>query len=94
MAYSGITADPKYGGSGLERNSCIVMEELGKACASSTLSYLAHSILCVNNIQNNASEEQKREISSKTNYGEWIGCMGMSEADYGSDAVGTKLALN
>ena len=72
------------------------MEELGKACASSTLSYLAHSILCVNNIQNNASEEQKEKYLPKLITGEWIGCMGMSEADYGSDAVGiqTRAKLN
>ena len=59
----GITADPKYGGAGLGATAAtIVMEELGKACASSTLSYLAHTILCVNNIQANASEEQKKNI--------------------------------
>ena len=47
----GITADPEYGGSGLGATAAtIVMEELGKVCASSTLSYLAHAILCVNNI--------------------------------------------
>ena len=58
----GITADPKYGGSGLGATAAtIVMEELGKACPASTLSYLAHSILCVNNIENNASEEQKQK---------------------------------
>ena len=85
----GITADPKYGGSGLGATAAtIVMEELGKACPASTLSYLAHSILCVNNIENNASEEQKQKYLPKLISGEWIGCMGMSEADYGSDAIG------
>ena len=85
----GITADPKYGGAGLGATAAtIVMEELGKACASSTLSYLAHTILCVNNIQANASEEQKEKYLPKLISGEWIGCMGMSEPDYGSDAIG------
>ena len=63
------------------------MEELGKACASSTLSY-RYTILCVNNIQANASEEQKEKYLPKLISGEWIGCMGMSEPDYGSDAIG------
>ena len=85
----GITADPKYGGAGMGAVAAtIVMEEFGKACASSTLSYLAHSILCVNNIQNNASEEQKDKYLPKLISGEHIGCMGMSEPEYGSDAVG------
>jgi isovaleryl-CoA dehydrogenase len=85
----GITADPKYGGAGLGAVAAtIVMEEFGKACAGSTLSYLAHAILCVNNIQNNASEEQKEKYLPKLISGEWIGCMGMSEPEYGSDAVG------
>jgi len=85
----GITADPKYGGAGMGcLSATLVMEEFGKACASSTLSYLAHSILCVNNIQNNGSEEQKQKYLPKLITGEWIGCMGMSEPEYGSDAVG------
>ena len=85
----GITADPKYGGAGMGATAAtIVMEEFGKACAGSTLSYLAHSILCVNNIQNNGSEEQKMKYLPKLITGEYIGCMGMSEPEYGSDAVG------
>lgn len=85
----GITADPEYGGAGMGALAAtIVMEEFGKACASSTLSYLAHSILCVNNIQNNASKEQKEKYLPKLITGEHIGCMGMSEPEYGSDAVG------
>jgi isovaleryl-CoA dehydrogenase len=85
----GITADPIFGGAGLGATAAtIVMEEFGKACAGSTLSYLAHSILCVNNIQNNASEEQKAKYLPKLITGEHIGCMGMSEPEYGSDALG------
>lgn len=85
----GITADPEYGGSGMGATAAtIVMEEFGKACAGSTLSYLAHSMLCVNNIQTNASKEQKEKYLPKLISGEHIGAMGMSEPAYGSDAVG------
>lgn len=85
----GITADPEYGGSGLGATAAtIVMEEFGKACAGSTLSYLAHSMLCVNNLNKNASKEQKAKYLPKLISGEHIGCMGMSEPGYGSDAVG------
>ena len=93
----GITAEPEYGGSGLGATAAtIVMEEFGRACASTTLSYLAHSILCVNNIQNNGSKQQKEKYLPKLCNGEHIGCMGMSEPGYGSDALGmqTKAKLN
>lgn len=85
----GITADPEYGGAGMGcLAATIVMEEFGKACPGLTLSYLAHSILAVNNIQNNASPEQKAKYLPKLVTGEHIGCMGMSEPENGSDAVG------
>ncbi len=85
----GITADPEYGGAGMGALAAtIVMEEFGKACPALTLSYLAHSMLCVNNIQNNASDEHKAKYLPKLITGEHIGCMGMSEPEYGSDAVG------
>ncbi len=85
----GITADPDYGGAGLGAVAAtLVMEEFGRACASSTLSYLAHSILCVNNISSHASDQQKAKFLPKLISGEWVGCMGMSEPDYGSDALG------
>jgi isovaleryl-CoA dehydrogenase len=85
----GITADPEFGGAGLGATAAtIVMEEFGKACAGSTLSYLAHTVLCVNNIQNNGSLEQKKKYLPKLISGEHIGCMGMSEPEFGSDAVG------
>ncbi len=85
----GITADPEFGGAGLGATAAtIVMEEFGKACAGSTLSYLAHAMLCVNNINSHASDEQKKKYLPGLISGELIGCMGMSEPGYGSDAVG------
>ncbi len=91
----GITADPEYGGAGLgATEATIVMEEFGKACPGLTLSYLAHSMLCVNNISANASDEQKAKWLPKLCSGEWIGCMGMSEPGYGSDAVGMQTKAN
>ena len=85
----GITADPKFGGAGLGATAAtIVMEEFGKACPGLTLSYLAHSMLCVNNISTNCSEKLKEKYLPKLITGEHIGAMGMSEPGYGSDAVG------
>ena len=47
----GITADTKYGGSGLGIfEQCLVLEELSRVSASVSLSYGAHSNLCANQI--------------------------------------------
>ena len=85
----GITADPEYGGVGAGALAAtLVMEEFGKACPALTLSYLAHAILCVNNIQQNGKREQKEKFLPPLVSGKHIGCMGISEPGYGSDALG------
>lgn len=87
----GITVPERDGGAGLDSVAAtIVMEEMGAVDASTTLSYLAHTILCVNQISNNCSPEQKERYLPKLISGEWIGGMGMSEPDFGSDALGMK----
>jgi isovaleryl-CoA dehydrogenase len=87
----GITVSEEDGGTGLDAVSAtLVMEEMGAADASTTLSYLAHSILCVNQIGKNGTPEQKKKYLPKLISGEWLGGMGMSEPDAGSDALGMK----
>ncbi len=87
----GVTADTQYGGSGMDVVSAtLIMEELGAVCASTALSYLAHSILAVNNLNENSSEEQKKKYLPRLCSGEWVGSMAISEAGSGSDAFGMK----
>ncbi|NBU21797.1 isovaleryl-CoA dehydrogenase, partial [bacterium] len=87
----GITVSEEDGGAGLDAVAAtLVMEEMGAADASTTLSYLAHSILCINQIASNGSAEQKKKYLPRLISGEWIGGMGMSEPDAGSDALGMK----
>ena len=87
----GITVAEEDGGAGQGAIAAtITMEEMGAVDASTTLSYLAHSILCVNQIGNNGSPEQKAKYLPKLLSGEWIGGMGMSEPGAGSDALGMK----
>lgn len=91
MGLLGITADPDFGGSGMDTIAAtIAMEELGAACASTTLSYLAHSILAANNLSQNASAAQKKKYLPKLCTGESIGAMCMSEPGAGSDALGMR----
>jgi isovaleryl-CoA dehydrogenase len=85
----GITIPEEYGGAGMDCTSAtIAMEELGAVCASTALSYLAHSILAVHNLATNGNEQQKKKYLPKLCSGEWVGGMGMSEPSAGSDALG------
>lgn len=87
----GITVSDKYGGSGMDAMAAtIAHEELSASDSGFCLAYLAHSMLCVNNIAANASEEQKAKWLPKLCTGEWIGAMAMSEPHVGTDVLGMK----
>lgn len=88
----GITVAEEYGGVGLTYLAhTIVVEELARASASVSLSYGAHSNLCVNQIKLNGTEEQKRKYLPKLVSGEHVGALAMSEAGAGSDVVSMTL---
>ena len=85
----GITVPEEYGGAGLDAVAAtIAHEELSYSDAGFGLAYLAHSMLFVNNLAYNGSEEQKTRILPKVCSGEWIGAMAMSEPDAGTDVLG------
>ena len=88
----GITVAEEYGGSGMGYLAhTIAVEEIARASASISLSYGAHSNLCVNQLKLNGSDEQKRRYLPKLCSGEHVGALAMSEEGAGSDAVGMKL---
>jgi len=92
MGLLGITVPEEYGGSGMGYLAHVVaMEEISRASASVGLSYGAHSNLCVNQINRNASREQKLNYLPKMSSGEWIGALAMSEPNAGSDIVSLRL---
>ena len=85
----GITVPESYGGSGLNATAAVIAhEELSASDPGFCLAYLAHSMLCVNNLAVNGSEEQKKKFLPQLCSGEHIGAMAMSEANYGTDALG------
>tara|TARA_B100000287_G_scaffold268465_1_gene252529 strand:+ start:1798 stop:3015 length:1218 start_codon:yes stop_codon:yes gene_type:complete len=87
----GLTVSEKYGGSELDTVSAVIIhEELSSSDPAFTLSYLAHSMLTANNLSVNGSEEQKSRYLPGLCSGELIGCMAMSEPDYGTDVMGMK----
>ncbi len=88
----GITVPEEYGGTGMGYLAhTIAVEEIARASASVSLSYGAHSNLCVNQLKLNGSEDQKQKYLPKLCSGEHVGALAMSEEGAGSDVVGMKL---
>ena len=87
----GITVDD-YGGAGMGYlANTVAVEEVARASASVSLSYGAHSNLCVNQINLNGNEEQKSKFLPKLISGEHVGALAMSEPSAGSDVVSMQL---
>ena len=88
----GITVDEDYGGAGMGYLAhTVAVEEVARASASVSLSYGAHSNLCVNQIKLNGSQEQKQQYLPGLVSGQHVGALAMSEAGAGSDVVSMKL---
>jgi len=88
----GITVPEEFGGVGLGYLAHVVaVEEIARASASVSLSYGAHSNLCVNQINLNGTPEQKRRYLPGLISGAHVGALAMSEAGAGADVVSMKL---
>lgn len=88
----GITVPEDYGGAGMGYLAHVVAtEEIARVSASVSLSYGAHSNLCVNQLKLNGTAEQKRKYLPDLVSGAKIGALAMSESGAGSDVVGMKL---
>ena len=92
MGLLGVTVEEEYGGAGMGYLAhTVAVEEVARASASVSLSYGAHSNLCVNQIRLNGTEEQKAKYLPRLVSGEHVGALAMSEAGAGSDVVSMKL---
>ncbi len=88
----GVTVSEDYGGADMSYLAhVIVVEEIARASASVSLSYGAHSNLCVNQIKLNGSEAQKRKYLPGLISGAHVGALAMSEPGAGSDVVSMQL---
>ena len=88
----GITVPEADGGAGMGYLAHVIaVEEIARASASVSLSYGAHSNLCVNQIALNGTDEQKAKYLPGLISGEHVGALAMSEAGSGSDVVSMKL---
>jgi len=85
----GVTVKSEYGGSDMDATAaCVIHEELSASDPAACLSYLAHSMLFVNNLHQNGSEEQKHKYLPDACTGAKIGGMCMSEPGVGTDVLG------
>ncbi|MFT4743301.1 MAG: isovaleryl-CoA dehydrogenase [Yoonia sp.] len=88
----GVTVPEEFGGAGMSYLAhTVAVEEIARASASVSLSYGAHSNLCVNQIKLNGTDDQKAKYLPKLVSGDHVGALAMSEAGAGSDVVSMSL---
>ena len=91
LGFLGIMVDPKYGGSGMDTLSYVlIMEELSKVDASASVIVSVNNSLVCYGIELYGSEEQKQKYLTKLVTGEFIGAFCLSEPEAGSDATSQK----
>ncbi|MFM2247828.1 MAG: hypothetical protein RL071_3903 [Pseudomonadota bacterium] len=85
----GLTVPEALGGAGLDSVAAVIVhEELSRYDPGFCLAYLAHSMLFVNNFAYCSNADQQARYLSKVISGEWIGGMGMTEPNHGTDVLG------
>ncbi len=88
----GITVPEEFGGAGMSYLAhTVAVEEIARASASVSLSYGAHSNLCVNQIKLNGTQAQKQKYLPDLVSGAHVGALAMSEPSAGSDVVSMQL---
>ncbi|MDX1774916.1 acyl-CoA dehydrogenase [Oceanihabitans sediminis] len=91
LGFMGIMVDPKYGGSGMDAISYVlIMEELSKIDASASVMVSVNNSLVCYGLEAFGTEEQKQKYLTKVATGEQIGAFCLSEPEAGSDATSQK----
>jgi butyryl-CoA dehydrogenase len=86
----GLHFPESYGGGGADVITTVLAgEALGEAGVDGglTLAYGAHTFLCADTIFRHGTEAQRRKYIPKLSAGQWIGCMGLTEPNAGSDVA-------
>lgn len=88
LGFLGIMVDPKYGGSGMDSTSYVlIMEELSKVDASASVIVSVNNSLVCYGLESYGTEEQKQKYLTKLATGEYVGAFCLSEPEAGSDAT-------
>jgi len=79
----------EYGGAGLDQISYgIIMQELERCDSGLRSTASVQSSLVMYPIYKYGNEEQRKKYLPKLATGEWMGCFGLTEPDYGSNPSG------
>ena len=93
LGFLGIMVSPKYGGSGMDTISYVlIMEELSKIDASASVIVSVNNSLVCYGLEAFGSEAQKEKYLTKLATGEFVGAFCLSEPEAGSDATSQKTA--
>lgn len=91
LGFMGIMVDPKYGGSGMDAISYVlIMEELSKIDASASVIVSVNNSLVCYGLEAYGNDAQKEKYLSKLATGEFVGAFCLSEPEAGSDATSQK----
>lgn len=87
----GLPFPEEYGGAGMDHVSySIVVEELAKACATTSVMYSAHVSLCATPVYIFGTEEQKQRFLTPMAKGQKMGAFCLSEPNSGSDSAAAR----
>ncbi len=91
--FFGIPFAEELGGAGLDVLSYVLMmEEVSKVDASTSITLSVHTSLCASSINEYATDEQKEKWLRPLLDGSKIGCFGLTEPNAGSDVAGAVTA--
>jgi len=91
LGLMGVIFPEEYGGAAMGYvEYATIIEELARVDGSIGLSVAAHNSLCSNHIYQFGTEEQKQKYLVPLAQGESFGAWGLTEAQAGSDASGTR----
>jgi alkylation response protein AidB-like acyl-CoA dehydrogenase len=91
LGFLGILFPEEYGGAGLAYGDyAAIVEEIAAVDGSVALSLAAHNSLGSNHIFQFGTEAQRRKYVPRLASGEWLAAWGLTEAEAGSDAGGTR----
>jgi hypothetical protein len=87
LGFFGGVIPEAYGGAEMDYISyAVLMEEISKACSSVRTVLSVQVSLVASTILKWGSEEQKKKYLPRLCSAEWLGCLGLTEPDVGSDA--------
>jgi citronellyl-CoA dehydrogenase len=89
LGFLGLTKPPEYGGSGLDWSySAVMAETLGHIrCGAVPMAIGVHTDMATPALTRYGSDELKKEFLAPSISGDYVACLGVSEAGAGSDVA-------